>query len=81
MLGPLVLQDILNVAFILLWFQNDIFCIEFNLGCRGPWYFDSPVQWINLGKLSILIALSIKIIIDLDRRSKLFSPITYLDKA
>ena len=58
-----ILQDILNVAFILLWFQNDVFCDLLAIGCRGPWYSDSPVQWINLAKISILIGVAVKLLV------------------
>lgn len=53
----LLLQDTLNTTIMIAWFLNDeLFCQTLGLGCRGPWFRDSPIQWIATLRILLLWA-------------------------
>lgn len=53
-LALLLAQDILNVLIMILWFWEGAIASAIGIESRGPWYRESPIQWIAFSRILLL---------------------------
>jgi uncharacterized membrane protein len=50
----LIIQDILNTLIMVLWFHEDLITEALGIESRGPWYRESPIQWIAFARIILI---------------------------
>jgi len=55
----LLIQDILNVMIMVLWFHEGVITSMIGVESRGPWFRESPIQWIAFVRIALIWVLAI----------------------
>ncbi|HWQ16279.1 MAG TPA: glycosyltransferase 87 family protein [Sulfolobales archaeon] len=55
----LLIQDILNVMIMVLWFHEGVITSMIGIESRGPWFRESPIQWIAFVRIALVWVLAI----------------------
>lgn len=61
-IAMLLAQDILNTLIMILWFRESIIASVIGIESRGPWYRESPIQWIAFSRILLLWIISLFIL-------------------
>jgi hypothetical protein len=55
----LLIQDILNVMIMVLWFHEGVIASMIGIESRGPWFRESPIQWIAFVRIALIWVLAV----------------------
>ncbi|GAY26569.1 hypothetical protein ATG_17730 [Desulfurococcaceae archaeon AG1] len=55
----MLIQDILNVMIMVLWFHEGVIASMIGIESRGPWFRESPIQWIAFVRIALIWVLAV----------------------